>query len=155
MTDIHEAAKRVLTSDERSRRRLELREELRHAINYTSTESESDTPDFILAEFLIACLDAFAGATNARAILAQPAPATDDPEFDGTDFAHPAWWRGHEQTTAMVCQKVNEILDGKDDGKGENSEGPWRDLRKRLLKMVQPAPAVGTDHAALVGEEKA
>lgn len=88
----------------------------------------------------------------ARHVLAQPAPAIDDPEFDGTDFAHPAWWRGHEHTIAVTCQKVNEILDGKDDGAGENLEGPWRELRRRLLGMVQPAPAVAPDHAALIAE---
>lgn len=46
----------------------------------------------------------------------------DDPECDGTDAAHPAWWRGHVQSCAMACAKINEILDGKDDGAGVSNE---------------------------------
>jgi hypothetical protein len=59
----------------------------------------------------------------------------DDPELDGTDFAHPAWWRGHEYTTDMFCRNVNKILDGKDHGRGSNYE-PWGALRRRLLDIV-------------------
>jgi hypothetical protein len=66
-----------------------------------------------------------------------PATTVDRPEMDGTDYAHPAWWRGHEQTTATFCQKVNDILDGKDDGSGVNHE-PWGSLRRRLLAKARP-----------------
>ena len=54
----------------------------------------------------------------------------DDPEFDCTDAAHPAWWRGHEHTTVMFCQHVNEILDGKEYF-GKCNE-PWETTRQRL-----------------------
>ena len=57
-------------------------------------------------------------------------------EWDGTDGAHPAWWRGHHDTTLVFCRIVNEILDGKDDGRGFNYE-PWGALRKRLLLLVE------------------
>lgn len=60
----------------------------------------------------------------------------DHPDADGTDAAHPAWWRGHEHTAAVFCQKVNELLDGSDDGRGVSND-PWERTRRRLLKLVQ------------------
>ena len=41
-------------------------EELRSAINRVSKENGSDTPDWILARYLNACLDAFDGAVASR-----------------------------------------------------------------------------------------
>jgi len=70
-------------------------------------------------------------------LTAELAKAKDYPDADGTDFAHPAWWRGHDHTTAVFCQKVNEILDGKDDARGVASE-PWESTRRRLLKLAKP-----------------
>lgn len=58
----------------------------------------------------------------------------DHPECDGTDAAHPAYWRGHDHAVAVLCQKVTEILDGKDDGKGIASE-PWEPVRRRLMAL--------------------
>jgi hypothetical protein len=55
----------------------------------------------------------------------------DVPECDGTDAAHPAWWRGHEQAVASLCQLINQILDGKKRGNGIASE-PWESTRNRL-----------------------
>jgi len=40
--------------------------ELEHLINCKSIEGGSDTPDFILAEYLRQCLDAFDMATRCR-----------------------------------------------------------------------------------------
>lgn len=60
------------------------------------------------------------------------AAAKDHPELDATDGAHPAWWRGYDHAFAVVCQKVHEILDGKDAGHGVNNE-PWHSTRRRLL----------------------
>jgi hypothetical protein len=59
----------------------------------------------------------------------------DDPELDGTDFAHPAYWRGHDDSCRTFCQKVNEILDGKDGGHGIAHE-PWESTRRRLLASI-------------------
>jgi hypothetical protein len=44
----------------------DLENELRTAINRHSAENYSNTPDFILANYLIRCLDAWASATKAR-----------------------------------------------------------------------------------------
>lgn len=43
-----------------------LREELTHAINRYSAENGSNTPDFILAEYLVDCLSAFDKAVKRR-----------------------------------------------------------------------------------------
>lgn len=59
----------------------------------------------------------------------------DDPAFDGTDLAHPAWWRGHDHTIAVVCQKLTEMLDGRDSGAGVANE-PWEGVRRRILDLV-------------------
>lgn len=58
----------------------------------------------------------------------------DYPDADGTDDAHPAWWRGHQQAALVFCQLMNEILDGKDDGRGFNYE-PWHSTRRRLIEV--------------------
>lgn len=43
-----------------------LRKEIEHAINRCSAENGSNTPDFILAEFLTDCLAAFDKTCNER-----------------------------------------------------------------------------------------
>ena len=45
---------------------MDLKERIREAINITSAENRSDTPDFILAEYLTDCLAAFDKATKAK-----------------------------------------------------------------------------------------
>lgn len=45
---------------------------LEHLINRYSMENESDTPDFILATYLMNCLDAFNLASNTRSLWYAP-----------------------------------------------------------------------------------
>lgn len=45
---------------------MSLEEEIRSVINSHSRENVSDTPDFILAQYLINCLEAFEQASNHR-----------------------------------------------------------------------------------------
>jgi len=45
---------------------MSLREELQSTINRHSAEHGSNTPDFILAQYLTSCLAAFDEAVNAR-----------------------------------------------------------------------------------------
>lgn len=59
----------------------------------------------------------------------------DNPEADGTDYAHPAWWRGHFQTVRSLCYKINRLLDGEDNGMGISQE-PWESTRRRLLDLI-------------------
>ncbi len=44
----------------------EFRRELERLINHLSMENESNTPDFILADYLTRCLVSFDKAVNAR-----------------------------------------------------------------------------------------
>ena len=39
------------------------------------------------------------------------AAASDDKDLDGTDFAHPAWWRGEQLGGAMIVRVLTEVLD--------------------------------------------
>lgn len=45
---------------------MPLRDDIKDALNRNSAENDSDTPDFILAEFLMICLNAFNKATEQR-----------------------------------------------------------------------------------------
>jgi hypothetical protein len=45
----------------------DLRRDLTETLNRHSAENESNTPDFLLARFLLACLAAFDEAVNERA----------------------------------------------------------------------------------------
>lgn len=47
-------------------RKMALRDEIQTILNRTNAENGSDTPDFILAEYLTDCLEAFDKATVAR-----------------------------------------------------------------------------------------
>lgn len=57
-----------------------------------------------------------------------------DPIYDGTDAAHPAWWRGMCAGATAVAQMVTEILDGKDNGSGV-MYAPMEALRRRVLAL--------------------
>lgn len=46
----------------------ELRGELTEVLNRVSAENASSTPDYILADYMISCLNAFDAAVQARAI---------------------------------------------------------------------------------------
>ena len=35
----------------------------------------------------------------------------EDPDLDGTDFATPSWWRGHDQGCKISCQIFEEWID--------------------------------------------
>jgi hypothetical protein len=65
----------------------------------------------------------------------------DDPDMDGTDFAHPAWWRGHDQGIALTIQAINALLD---EPPGTPLAGwcnePWESLRKRLAALRDSVP---------------
>lgn len=46
--------------------RSKFRKDLEYIINIYSLENRSNTPDFILAEYMVSCLDAFDKAEEAR-----------------------------------------------------------------------------------------
>lgn len=61
----------------------------------------------------------------------------DDPELDGTDGAHPAWWRGNDDGVKSVVQILQKIIDGKDDGGGTMGYEPLEKLRRDMLAFRQ------------------
>ena len=54
--------------DEVVEERVNLEKAVEELINIESRENESNTPDFILAEFMVRCLDAFEIASNRREV---------------------------------------------------------------------------------------
>lgn len=49
--------------------KTKLEERLKELLNSENREQDSDTPDFILAEYMMACLDAFELASNRREVF--------------------------------------------------------------------------------------
>jgi hypothetical protein len=47
-----------------------------------------------------------------REAAAQLDALTDRPEFDATDGAHPAWWRGHDASEAKFREKIDALTAG-------------------------------------------
>lgn len=66
----------------------------------------------------------------------------DNPEFDGTDGAHPAFWRGQDDGVRGTVMRIDQILDGKDDGRGVVGYEPLEKLRRRLLAMIKEYPCL-------------
>lgn len=52
-----------------AKKTLDLSRELQSLLNRHSIENESDTPDFILAEFMLNALNAYTTAVNQREVL--------------------------------------------------------------------------------------
>ena len=68
----------------------------------------------------------------------------DNPEFDGTDGAHPAWWRGSDHTMQVVCNELRQILDGKPIGNGVASQ-PWEGIKRDIERLVAERAKTVTD----------
>jgi hypothetical protein len=71
---------------------------------------------------------------------------TDNEATDGTDAAHPSYWRGCDATFAAMSEQLRKILDGEDDCAGVCQE-PWDSLWRRVLEQLRQqldtAKAVG------------
>lgn len=65
----------------------------------------------------------------ARAVLR----LLDDPQWDGTDAAHPAWWRGERRGVEGACMRIEQALGG---GPGGTCQQPLHSLRLRIVKLV-------------------
>jgi hypothetical protein len=65
---------------------------------------------------------------------------TNDPSLDGTDLAHPAWWRGNDAGVMATAEMINEILNyieaGVDDNGRFNNDYLNR-LKHRLYGMYR------------------
>ena len=64
----------------------------------------------------------------------------DNPDWDGTDYAHPAWWRGNDAGVLSFASVINEILNyieaGVDDN-GAFSNDYLNKLKHRLYGMYR------------------
>lgn len=66
---------------------------------------------------------------------ARSAPAYDNPDLDGTDGAHPAWWRGNDHGIRTTIREVNAWLSGAPlHGTYGQQELNW--LRARIAELV-------------------
>jgi hypothetical protein len=76
-------------------------------------------------------------------LLGGDASPTNDPEMDCTDFAHPAWWRGHHSGVASAAMRWREALDCTEPASGVMGE-PLESLRRRTeaLRFSPTAPRV-------------
>lgn len=68
----------------------------------------------------------------------------DIPDADGTDFAHPAWWRGHEMTTIELCSIIEELIVNfslekeQEILRGQSNE-PWNTTKRLIILMTSLA----------------
>ncbi len=58
----------------------------------------------------------------------------DDPEFDTTDWAHPAWWRGSLYGVHHATRLVENIVSGKETGVGAMNDDADK-LRQMVLGL--------------------
>jgi hypothetical protein len=61
-------------------------------------------------------------------------PMADDPELDGTDAAHPAWWRGQEYGFDAAMRMIEQALVERPAGVIGNAQ--WQALRERIYDMA-------------------
>ncbi|MBV5345851.1 MAG: hypothetical protein JZU63_10235, partial [Rhodoferax sp.] len=67
----------------------------------------------------------------------------DDPTLDGTDNAHPAYWRGEDAGVRGTLMRLQQILDGKDDGSGVLGDPKLESFRRRLMQLVSKPAQTG------------
>ncbi|MGL6289245.1 MAG: hypothetical protein ACRC2H_00995 [Silanimonas sp.] len=84
------------------------------------------------------------------ALLAAERAKADDSDLDGTDGAHPAWWRGSDHGFVGAVAAIQSILDGSDNGSGVANE-PWESARRKLIALRDRAIAVPVVDAIPVG----
>lgn len=70
--------------------------------------------------------------------------ASDNPDLDATDAAHPSWWRGQQHGVNGAVARLQAVLDGKDDGSGVLGSPGLEALRRRLLAERQAVAPVWT-----------
>lgn len=58
----------------------------------------------------------------------------DDPDLDGTDAAHPAWWRGQEAGFDGAMGMIEKALTERPAGVISNER--WQALRERIYAMA-------------------
>lgn len=59
----------------------------------------------------------------------------DDPQWDGTDMAHPAWWRGYDDGVQGAIACIREMLDGRDGKRGVFSNAELNRIRHDIRAL--------------------
>lgn len=59
----------------------------------------------------------------------------DDPQWDATDGAHPAWWRGEDYGVTEACRMILEVINGKPAGPGRSSHELFQTTRERVAAL--------------------
>ncbi len=75
----------------------------------------------------------------------------DDPEFDTTDWAHPAWWRGTLYGVHHATRLVENIVSGKETGVGAMNDDADK-LRQIVLGLVRNSNMLKRKADSFVGE---
>ena len=88
----------------------EFREDLTRLLNKHSMEARSNTPDYILAKFIMGSLMAFDGATLARTDHYKTTAPRDCPECDYSLEDHPEHRGGKNLTDG--CERTRDELRG-------------------------------------------
>ena len=123
-------------------RERDLREKLASAINYVSAENGSDTPDFILADFLAAQLRAFDEAVHRRSQWYGHHQSISNGKGKGTD-AQLAAARG--PVTEVMREFVESFLDAYGDEMVGNTIGGENLLRYWLRRHTAALSAQEPD----------
>jgi hypothetical protein len=99
--------------------------ELGALINHHSLENGSNTPDFILADYLVKCLVSFNGTLVQRAHWYgrqdYPGQPSRDEELAKSDSQLQHWKSEHERISAdyeALLRRCNELMDERDGYKG-------------------------------------
>ena len=154
--------------------RTKFEEELRSLINQHSVEGKSDTPDFILAEYVTRCLDNFADTMKARdhwwGFKTTKMLQTPTPEYCG-DCDGVGWYEGGRtlKTTcgkcggsglANNCTPVVDTIEVEADGAGAyqvvaayafQNKSYRQVLSKKSVQMLGLEEALQTVHPELKG----
>ena len=75
----------------------------------------------------------------------------DDPEYDSTDWAHPAWWRGSLHGLHGAIRLVGDIISGKETGVGAMYEDADK-LRQMVLGLKRERDSLRCDVERLTRE---
>jgi hypothetical protein len=70
-----------------------------------------------------------------------------DPHWDGTDGAHPAWWRGQAAGIETACREIDRILADPMrvlSSSGKASE-PWQSTRIKIASVAVNLGCVAAD----------
>jgi hypothetical protein len=62
--------------------------------------------------------------------------AANDPEFDGTPLAHPAFWRGQDDGVRGAVAVIRKVLDGNETGAGVISDEGLEKLKRDVMELV-------------------